>query len=117
MRVQATLLAAMLALCGIGCTSLHQAGKEFAESYHVGVGFSPRPAGMIWLDLPVFGTSLGYIGDSAWVGNDYGYTSGWYQVARFGATVAQGPRAIDLIVCRARLRCAQIFSTASKSVM
>ncbi|MCB9898340.1 MAG: hypothetical protein H6825_10085 [Planctomycetes bacterium] len=80
MRAAVTLLAAALALCGPACTSLHQAGKEFSEAYHVGVGFSPRPAAMIWFDLPVFGASLGYIGDSAWVGNDYGYTHGWYQV-------------------------------------
>lgn len=79
MRVPALLLAALVVCAAPACMSPRQAGKEFGETFHVGVGFSPRLAGMIWLNLPVFATSLGWIGDSAWVGNDYGYTSGWYQ--------------------------------------
>lgn len=45
----------------------------------VGLGGSLQPGLYLHALAPMFGTSLGYMGNSAYVGSDYGYTFGWHQ--------------------------------------
>ena len=77
-----TLLLLLVLASTPACAYLHQTGRNFEESFHLGVGVSIEPGVLAYATAPVLGTSLGYLGNSYYVGTDYGYTHGWHQIGQ-----------------------------------
>jgi len=81
-RASAPLAAAALAallLAAPACTWTGQRLRDLSQTVHVGVGVSLVPTVFVYGVVPLFGTALGYLPDSWYVGSDYGYTAGWHQ--------------------------------------
>ncbi|RKY22141.1 MAG: hypothetical protein DRQ55_02020 [Planctomycetota bacterium] len=68
-------------LPGCGLAEPGHRARDASQMLHVGLGVSLGPSLHTWALAPLFGTSLGYMQDSAWVGSDYGYAWGWHQAA------------------------------------
>lgn len=60
------------------CGYLGSRVRDLSQVVHVGVGVSLVPGLFVSACAPLFGTSLGWLGDSTYVGNDYGYTFAWH---------------------------------------
>jgi hypothetical protein len=68
-------------LPGCGLAEPGHRARDASQMIHAGVGVSLGPSLHVWALAPLFGTSLGYMQDAAYVGSDYGYTTGWHQAA------------------------------------
>lgn len=75
---RATLALAALLLAAPACTWTGDRLRDLSQTVHVGVGVSVVPTFFVYGVVPLFGTALGYLPDSWYVGSDYGYTAGWH---------------------------------------
>lgn len=78
-RPCAGLLLLALAMPACGLMDPGARARDAGQIVHAGVGVSLEPSLYLHALAPLFGTSLGYMGDTAYVGSDYGYTFGWHQ--------------------------------------
>jgi hypothetical protein len=72
-------LGCALLLGASGCTYFQHLRKDAAETLHVSLGASWVPGLYARVQVPVVGTSLGYLPAATYVGTDYGYTFTWRQ--------------------------------------
>lgn len=79
-RILATLLA--LGLAGLpGCAYATHVGKDFAESFHIGVGISTTPGVKVMAQVSVLTLMGAWMPDSWYVGTDHGVASIWRERA------------------------------------
>ncbi|GJM21233.1 MAG: hypothetical protein DHS20C15_11480 [Planctomycetota bacterium] len=81
-------LTLLFCLSSLACSSTWWSarGTDAGQVLQLGLGASLTPGLYVHAQAPLFGSSLGWMRDGAYIGSDYGYTHMWRQAAH-GALV------------------------------